>query len=273
MPAPKSKGSQMSDERSPEEIAANAQLLHAQAAKAEIEIERARLDLDVARLTADSKRILDEATVRKTEIEIQMGQESVLLQRIAREAQEVSTRAVQRLEQEEMASNRYNRVYHFAEIVSPSSVRSCMNQIDKWKRMEPGCEFEIVFSSPGGDVLAGLTLFDYIKQAQMAGHIVTTSTLGMAASMAAILLQAGDVRKMSKESYLLIHEVSFGAGGKIGEMEDLEGFFKKMQTRIVKIFTARSKMTPAEFMKRWRRKDWFIDSDEAFKLGLVDEIG
>ena len=47
---------------------------------------------------------------------------------------------------------------------------------------------------------------------------------------------------------------------------------KKLQKRIIKIFVKRSNMTAAFIEKRWRRKDWWITSDEALKLGLVDEV-
>ena len=54
--------------------------------------------------------------------------------------------------------------------------------------------------------------------------------------MAGILLQAGDIRIMGAESWLMIHEISFGASGKIGEIEDTVEWVKKIQERVVKIF-------------------------------------
>ncbi len=96
--------------------------------------------------------------------------------------------------------------------------------------------------------------------------------MGMAASMGGILLQAGDKRVIGSESVLLVHEISFGAGGKIGEVEDEVAFAKMLTQRVLKIFANRTKMTARQIDAKWKRKDWWMDSDEALKLGFVDEI-
>jgi ATP-dependent protease ClpP protease subunit len=77
---------------------------------------------------------------------------------------------------------------------------------------------------------------------------------------------------MGHESYILIHEVSFGAGGKIGEVEDEVAFVKKIQSRVLDIFASRSKLSKATIARKWRRKDWWLDSTEALKAGFVDEL-
>ncbi len=90
--------------------------------------------------------------------------------------------------------------------------------------------------------------------------------------MAGILLQAGDVRTMGRESWLLIHQAAFSALGSTYEIEDRVEWVKRIQDRILDIFADRSKLTKAQIRRRWHRKDWWIDSDEALKLGLVDEL-
>jgi ATP-dependent protease ClpP protease subunit len=94
----------------------------------------------------------------------------------------------------------------------------------------------------------------------------------MAASMAGILLQAGHQRIMGRESWLMIHEASFSASGKTGDVEDTVEWVKAMQERILNIFATRSKMTKSALKRKWTRKNWWISSDEALKLGFVDEI-
>lgn len=71
---------------------------------------------------------------------------------------------------------------------------------------------------------------------------------------------------------MLIHEVSFGAGGKIGEVEDEVAFVRKIQSRVLDIFAQRSTLTRRQIENRWRRKDWWLDSAEALKLAFVDEV-
>lgn len=195
----------------------------------------------------------------------------------------ILTQAAEREQKAELARNKYFHVYNFTNAVDSGSSQKLMDELNVWSRMDPGCEMEIVFSSPGGSVIDGMALFDFIQQIRKRGHRVTTGAIGYAASMAGILLQAGDVRWLGKESYILIHEVSFGAGGKIGEVEDEVKFVKKIQERVLSIFaercagagkakTASKPLTKAQLEQKWSRRDWWIESDEALAWGLIDEI-
>ncbi len=177
-----------------------------------------------------------------------------------------------RKDQAELALDFYHKVYNFGTAVTESSTKACMNQLTQWMRNDPACEIEIVFNSPGGSIVDGMALWDFIQMVRAKGHKVTTSTIGMAASMAGILLQAGDVRIMGRQSWLMIHEASFGAMGKIGEVEDTVEWVKRMQDRILDIFSERSTLTKKQLATRWKRTNWWISSDEALELGLVDEV-
>ena len=101
--------------------------------------------------------------------------------------------------------------------------------------------------------------------------------------MAGILLQAGNVRYMGKEAWILIHEISSIAWGKASAIEDEAAFLKRIQSRIIDIFmngvnqaiangTASKPLTRKRIEEGWKRKDWWVDADEALKYGLVDEI-
>jgi len=218
---------------------------------------------ETAKVRAETAKLLAEA------------EEATAKAGIARDAEAIGRlhRAeVERGVRKELADNVHHRVYLFSGAVAESSVKSCIRQLTEWHRLFPNEPMELVFTSPGGAIIDGLALYDYIQSLRRAGHHITTSTLGMAASMAGILLQAGDTRVMSPESWLLIHEAAFGVGGKIGEVEDTVAWVKKIQERILTIFASRSHMTRSQLKNKWLRKDWWIDSDEALKLGLIDEI-
>ena len=131
---------------------------------------------------------------------------------------------------------------------------------------------EIVFSSPGGSIIDGFELFDFIQDLRTSGHKIITGSLGMAASMAGILLQAGDHRWIGHQCWLMIHRAAFGAIGKTYEIEDEVKLVKRIEGRIVDIFTKRSKLTRLKIKRNWDRKDWWIDADECLTMGLVDEI-
>lgn len=232
--------------------------------------ELARLGAEAAKFQGEAKAAL--ASVARAEAETRkLTAEAITAENASIEAR-IKRDKAERDEKAELAKDEHHHVYVFKGAVDATNVASCMAALRTWMRNDSQCRIEICFNSPGGGVIEGMALWDFIQQVRNAGHYVTTSTIGMAASMGGILLQAGDHRVMGKEAYILIHEISFGAGGKIGEVEDEVAFIKKIQSRVVKIFASRSKLTESQVRTKWRRTDWWIDSDEALKLGLVDEV-
>lgn len=196
---------------------------------------------------------------------------------------EIDLRQKERIEEELLALDAYHETYRFLGAVEDGTVKNCIDKLTFWHRTKPDCKIEIVFNSPGGNVFAGMDLFDFIQELRRDGHHVRTHGRGHMASMGGILLQAGDVRSMGKESYILIHEVSTWAAGKVGEIEDEYNFLKKISERVVNIFASRAKeagergtashpITPAQIRKNWNRTDWWIDSNDALRLGIVDEL-
>jgi ATP-dependent Clp endopeptidase proteolytic subunit ClpP len=240
-------------------------LTPAETAKIEAETEQIRQATEAAarQATRDEERAAAEARKFNSEAlhaEVEAAAAQILLDR----EQEKRDR--------ELAVFHRQHVYLFSGAVDGATVDKCIAELNYWHRTAPECAIEIVFTSPGGSVIHGMALYDYIQELRRAGHYITTATRGWAASMGGILLQAGDNRVMGAEAYILIHEVASFAAGKIGEIEDELALLKKMSDRVVQIFASRSKLTPQRIRNGWRRKDWWIDSTEAFKLGLVDEV-
>jgi ATP-dependent Clp endopeptidase proteolytic subunit ClpP len=249
------------ENRTPEEIAADiakaeaeAEQARAEAAKARAEVERIGIDIRSAELALKSQELNLKQTTMST--------------RIA----EIDLERKEEARQDEKAADRYYHTYLFGDDVNETSVARCKKQLTQWQRLEPGCSIEIVFDSPGGSVIDGMHLFDYMQLLRLNGHHIRTVALGYAASMAGILLQAGDERVMGRESYMLIHEIQAGAIGTIGKMEDQMKFLHKIQDRVIDIFLARSGMSKRTFVRGWRRKDWWLTAEEALKLGFCDAI-
>ena len=165
-----------------------------------------------------------------------------------------------------------NYLYRFDGGVDASSVKQCMKKLTEWSRLNSKCDIEIVFSSPGGNIIDGFELFDFIQGLRAKGHHITTGSLGYAASMAGILLMAGDTRWIGHQSWMMIHRAAFGAYGKTFEIEDEVKFVRRIEARILDIFALRSKLTKQKIKRNWDRKDWWISADECLELNLVDEI-
>jgi len=67
--------------------------------------------------------------------------------------------------------------------------------------------------------------------------------------MAGVILQAGEKRVMTQESWLLIHESQFSVEGSMGSVKDTVNWVDKIQERIIDIFIARAKIRRSEFVK------------------------
>jgi ATP-dependent Clp endopeptidase proteolytic subunit ClpP len=209
-------------------------------------------------IEAETRKVLAEATIAEADAQI------------SRHAAYAS-----QLEHDQRnASDFSNHVYRFSGPVTDGSVTACQRTLAAWHRLEPGEDFTIVFNSPGGSVVAGMALFDYLTYLRAEGHHITTVCEGMAASMGGILMQAGDKRVIGKESYLMIHEISAGASGKIGEITDVVKWYEIVCERVANIFIERSKgkCKRDQFVKGWKRQDWWLDSESALKYGFVDEV-
>ena len=218
--------------------------------------ELERLNAETRKLQAEAS--IAEATARKVTAE-------------AKDAEIKSYETQLELAKRQSSDDR-NFLYRFSKDVSHASVTSCISTLTQWHREDPKCAMEVVFSSPGGSIVDGMELFDFMQHLRNEGHKVTTGTLGYAASMAGILLQAGDVRWMGHQAWVMIHRAAFGAIGKTFEIEDEVRYVKRIEDRILDIFTSRSHLTKLKIKRNWDRKDWWINADEALELGLVDEV-
>lgn len=236
--------------------------------KTEAERDRIRFEIEKAKVEAQEREEKSALEIDKLKLENEKAKADL-------EERTIELNAKKRAERKVLAQNEYHHQYYFTSTVGQESSTKCMDQLSFWERTDPADspkEIEIIFTSPGGDVIAGMALFDYIQVLKTKGYTITTTAIGYAASMAGILLQVGDVRKIGRESYLLIHQVSFGAIGSFGDIEDTVEWVKKLQDRILDIFAAKSTFTKDELRDKWERKDWWISSIEALEYGFVDEI-
>jgi len=218
---------------------------------------------ELAKIKAETEKVQMET--RKIKAEAEEAEHSARVKLLEAEEKEREARREKALDSE-------NMVYRFNTIVDKTHVHQCMYKLTQWSRRHPGCDMEIVFSSGGGSIIDGFELFDFIQELRGRGHKVTTGSLGMAASMAGILLQAGDSRWMGHQAWMMIHRAHFGAIGKTFIIEDEVAWIKRIEDRILEIFAKRSDLTRLKIKRNWDRKDWWISSDEAFDLGLVDEV-
>lgn len=137
------------------------------------------------------------------------------------------------------------------------------------KSKEP---IKIVLNSVGGEVYAGLLVFDTIIDLIGQGIEVEVEARGLAASMGCIILQAGSRRTASKYTRFLIHEVSSFAGGTATEVEEKAGELRKVNNMLRDILAVSTGHPKKEIDKLWTKTDVWMSSDEALRWRLIDEV-
>ncbi|HEY5779795.1 MAG TPA: ATP-dependent Clp protease proteolytic subunit, partial [Terrimicrobiaceae bacterium] len=131
-------------------------------------------------------------------------------------------------------------------------------------------DINIYINSPGGSVTAGLAVYDTM---QFVTCDVNTYCMGIAASMAAVLLSAGTKGKRYAlpNSDIMIHQVSGGAQGQASDVERQVEFMFKLKKRlnhILSLHTGRS----VEQVTKDADRDYYMSAQEAKDYGLVDEV-
>ncbi len=131
-------------------------------------------------------------------------------------------------------------------------------------------DIKLYINSPGGSVTAGLAIYDtmqYIKPD------VTTICLGIAASMAAILLGAGKKGKRMclPNSEVMIHQVMGGAEGQATDIKIRAEHILKLKSKLNDILASHTGQSLDKIDKDTDR-DYFMSAEEAKTYGIVDKI-
>jgi len=135
---------------------------------------------------------------------------------------------------------------------------------------DPGKDIQIYFNSPGGSVHAGLGIYDTMQYINC--NIATICT-GMAASMAAVLMTAGEKGKRSalKHSRIMIHQPMGGAQGQASDIEITAREIMKLKRELYEIIAFHSGQT-VEKVERDSDRDYWMTAEEAKEYGMIDEI-
>src|SRR4051812_46098254 len=134
----------------------------------------------------------------------------------------------------------------------------------------PDKDVQFYINSPGGSVSAGMAIYDtmnFIKPN------VSTLCAGMAASMGAFLLAAGEKGKRIAlpNSKVMIHQVLGGAQGQATDIEIHAKDILKTKAVMNRILAEKTGQ-PLDRIERDTERDYFLDADEAKAYGLVDQV-
>ena len=163
-----------------------------------------------------------------------------------------------------------DRIIFIGSSIDDGMANTVIAQMLFLENQDPDKDIKIYINSPGGSVTAGLAIYDtmqYIKPD------VSTICIGMAASMASVLLAAGAKGKRFSlpNSEVMIHQVMGGMQGQASDIKIHAERILKTKENLNKIL---SKHTGKEMkiVETDSDRDYFMSADEAQQYGVVDKV-
>lgn len=145
--------------------------------------------------------------------------------------------------------------------VTPQEFRQELQQI-------PGNELTVVINSPGGDVWAGVSIHDALKELNKK---VTVRVSGLAASAASFIAMAGDVIEMTPGSTMMIHKASAIAWGDTEDFKKMIEMLETVEDGIISIYADRTGNS-REAVKELVEAETWMSAEKAVELGFADSV-
>ncbi|MEK7646199.1 MAG: ATP-dependent Clp protease proteolytic subunit [Patescibacteria group bacterium] len=135
---------------------------------------------------------------------------------------------------------------------------------------DPKKEISLYINSGGGQVHAGMAIIDTMQHIK---NDISTVCVGMAASMAAVILSAGTKGKRYAlpNSEVMIHQPHGGSEGQASDIEISAKHILKIRASLNKMLAKNTGQSLSKVEKDVDR-DFFMDADEAKKYGIVDQV-
>ena len=136
---------------------------------------------------------------------------------------------------------------------------------------DPEKDIQLYINSPGGSITAGMAIYDTMQYVK---NDVTTICIGQAASMAALLLAAGEPKKRLAlpNSRILIHQPSMG--GLSGQATDIDIHAREIlrMREITNQLMAKHTAQKLEKVEKDVERDFIMNSQQAKEYGIIDDI-
>ena len=163
-----------------------------------------------------------------------------------------------------------DRIIFLGSAIDDSVANVVVAQLLFLERENPDADISLYINSPGGSVTAGMAIYDTMNYVRCP---VRTVCVGMAASMGAFLLMAGEKGKRMAlpNSEIMIHQPSGGAQGQATDVRIQAEWLLKTKQKMNRLM---SEMTgkPLEQLELDVERDHFMNAQEALEYGIIDEI-
>lgn len=165
-----------------------------------------------------------------------------------------------------------NREIFLTKPVDVDTSTDLIKQLMVLEKLDPEKEITFYINSPGGEVVSGLAVYDYI---QMMKAPVRTVCIGTAASMGAMLFLAGDKREMLPHTRLMIHDPAYGGGDMAGkkphELQQYVDKLRQIQEITAKIIADKTGKSLEEVFEK-TKEDSYFNASEAMEYGLATGV-
>lgn len=163
-----------------------------------------------------------------------------------------------------------DRIIMLGSAIDDNVANSIVSQLLFLAAEDPDKDISLYINSPGGSITAGMAIYDTM---QFIKPKVSTICIGMAASMGAFLLAAGEKGKRFAlpNSEVMIHQPLGGAQGQATEIEIAAKRILFLRSKLNEILAERTGQ-PIEVIERDTERDNFMTADKAMEYGLVDQV-
>jgi len=163
-----------------------------------------------------------------------------------------------------------DRIIFMSGVVDDTMANAIVAQMLFLASKDPKKDIQLYINSPGGSVTAGLAIYDTM---QFIKPDVSTVSIGMSASMGAMILAAGakGKRYALPNSEILLHQVLGGARGQATEIEIAARQILKIKERMNKIL-AKHTGRPLPQIAKDTERDFYLTAEEAKEYGVIDEV-
>ena len=163
-----------------------------------------------------------------------------------------------------------DRIIFLGEEINDATASVVVAQLLFLESEDPGKDIHMYINSPGGSVTAGMAIYDTMNYVKCD---VSTTCIGMAASMGAFLLSsvAKGKRYALPNAEIMIHQPLGGAQGQATEIQIAAEHILKTKKKLNDILAANSGQ-PVEVVEKDTDRDNWMSADEAKEYGLVDQV-
>lgn len=166
-----------------------------------------------------------------------------------------------------------DRIIFLADQVTDATASLVVAQLLYLEAKDPDKDIQLYIDSPGGSITAGMAIYDTMQYIKCD---VSTICIGMAASMGAFLLAAGEKGKRFAlpNSEVMIHQPLIAGGGLSGQTTDIKIYTDHLvntKKKMNEILAERTGQTYEKLCEDTER-DNFMTAQEAKEYGLIDEV-